>query len=173
MPTVRYQPATFANLSKGYTCDANKQMKIVFEGSFIKVIRGSETLYSLDMSGFGQFGSDFGGSFKKSYYIPAGGNYMLYGGNVAQAQGEVSMIVIRARYDSSIPAENQYITIDYKGEIFPCRNLMFLTGATKDDIPWAGWDLDETVASPDLDLGGMLISNPTSGEVEIQILVMN
>ena len=65
---------------------------------------------------------------------------------------------------------------------------MFLTGSILEQSPWQGWDLepydttkppinyspqiDPNVTSPDFSLGGILIYNPTGGEVEIQMLVM-
>ena len=186
MPNI---PTTDQSKIRGIDCNPQKQKKIVFEGSTLKIISGSNTLYGLDLSNFGQFGSEFGGSFKKSYYIPSNNSYTLYGGNIAQDQGEVSMIIIMVNYDKSIPPSDQYITIEYKGKILPCGNLMFLTGTTIDDRPWQGWDLepfdpnkplinyspqlDPNITSPNFELGGMLIYNPTIGEVEVQILVMN
>ena len=171
------------------TCDLQKQKKIIFEGSTLKIISGANTLYALDLSNFGQFGSEFGGSFKKDVYIPSQQTYTLFGGNVAQEQGEVSMIIVMVNYDSSIPLADQHLTIEYKDKLFSCGNLMFLTGTTKDTQPWQGWDLepynlsappinfsptiDPNVTSPNFDLGGMLIFNPTIGEVEVTILVMN
>jgi len=186
MPNVL---TTDTTLIQGYDCNPQKQKKLIFEGCTLKIISGSNTLYGLDLCNFGQFGSENGGSFKKSYYIPTGGTYTLFGGNVAQEQGEVGMIVIQVNYDKTVAIEDRYITINYKGSVFACGPLMFLTGTTEDTIVWHGWDLepyntsappihfspqiDPNVTSPDFNLGGMLIYNPTIGEVEVQILVMN
>lgn len=174
----------------GYDCTPSGQKRIIFEGSTLKVVSGSSTLYGLELGSFGQFGSEFGGSFKKTHYINPSEYYTLYGGNIAQDQGEVGMIVIKVRYDKSIPKEDQYITIEYKGKIIPCGTLLFVTGVTKDDVIWHGWDLepyntnysptinyspqlDPNITSPDFSMGGMLIYNPTIGQIEVQILVMN
>ena len=186
MPNVL---STDQSLIQGYNCNPEKQKKIIFEGSTLKIISGAQTLYSLDLSNFGQFGSEAGGSFKKSYYIPSLSTYTLFGGNIAQEQGEVGMIIMLVNYDSYIPDAGRYITIEYKGSIITCNNLTFLTGTTMDTTPWQGWDLepynlaaspinyspqlDPNISSPDFNYGGMLIYNPTSAEVEIQILVMN
>ena len=161
-------------------CNPQKQKKIIFEGSTLKIISGSETLYALDLSTFGQFGSEWGGSFKKNYYVPSKQTYSVFAGNISQVQGEVSMIVVMVNYDKSIPAADRHLIIEYHGHIFPCGPLMFLTGSTLDDRPWHGWDMDpedvtvsSPVSSPNFDLGGLLIFNHTIGEVEVQILVMN
>lgn len=171
-------------------CNPEKQKKIVFEGSSLKILMGSQVLDTVDMSSLFHPASINGGNFRKRIYIPSDGSYNLYGGNIAQDQGEVSLIVIRVKYDKSIPEGDRVIYWEYKGNIFPCNNLMFLTGKTLDSDPHKGWDLepynadvspapvfspslDPQPTSPDLSLGGIKISNPTLKEVELEILVMN
>lgn len=185
MPNVLSTDQTYI---QGVDCNPQKQKKIIFEGSTLKVISGSNTLFGIDFSNFGQFGSEFGGSFKKDVYIQSQQTYTLYGGNISQAQGEVSMIVLMVRYDSATALVDRHISVDYKGKIIPCGTLLFLTGVTKDDVAWHGWDLEPytnaspipysptispNVTSPDYDFGGLLIYNPTNGEIEVEILVMN
>ena len=171
-------------------CNPEKQKRIVFEGAFLKIVMGSNVLDTVDMSSLFHPASINGGNFKKRIYIPSNGSYDLYGGNIAQDQGEVSMIIIRVKYDKSISETDRVIYWEYKGNIFPCKNLMFLTGKTLDSIPHQGWDLEPYAAdvspapvfSPVLDpqptspnplLGGIKINNPTLKEVELEILVMN
>jgi hypothetical protein len=168
-------------------CNPEKQKKIVFEGSFLKIIMGSQVLDSVDLSGFFHPASMTGGSFKKRTYIPSGGSYNLYGGNIAQDQGEVSMIVIRVKYDPTLSEGEKLIYWEYEGNLFPCNNLLFLTGKTLDHIKHHGWDLEPYAqeastfspvlspqpTSPDFSLGGITLRNPTLKEVEVEILVMN
>ncbi len=160
----------------GPDCNPQKQKKIVFEGSILKIISGANTLCSVDLSNFGVFGSENGGSVKRSYYIPAGGSYTLTVSNISQDQGEVSMIVLFVNYDNSLPDYDRRIQVEYKGNYIPCGNMLFLTGTTIQDIPWHGWDMssyDVSVTSPQLEYGGLFIYNPTIAEIEVQILVMN
>lgn len=174
---------------KSIDCNPVKQKKIIFEGSFLKIISGSQVLDSVDLSGFSHFASEFGGSMKKRVFIPSLQNYYLYAGNIGQDQGEVSLIIMKVRYDSSLPEEEKYLTWEYEGKIFPIKNLMFLTGRTLDAIKHHGWDLEAyndqatspqfsptlnpVLTSPDLTFGGILIYNRTGKEVEVEILVMN
>jgi len=167
---------TDSSLICGPDCNPQKQKKIIFEGSILKIISGSSTLVSVDLSHFGIFGSENGGSVKRSYYIPSGGSYTLTASNIAQEQGEVSLIVVFVNYDKIVPDYNRRIQVEYKGNYIPCGNMLFLTGATKDDIPWHGWDMspyDVSVTSPQIEYGGLFIYNPTIAEIEVQILVMN
>lgn len=182
---------------KSIDCNPEKQKKIVFEGSFLKIIMGSNVLYSLDMSGFFHPASINGGSFKKRIYISPESSWDLYGGNIAQDQGEVSLIVIKVKYDKALTDDERLIFWEYKGKTFPLKNLLFLTGKTLDHIKHHGWDLEPynvygdpsnispvvdpefspvlspQPISPDFSLGGIKIINPTLKEVELEILVMN
>lgn len=184
MPNVLSSDPRFIRYAN---CNPEKQKKIVFEGSFLKIIMGSQVLDTVDLSKFFHPASITGGSFKKRTYIPSGGSYNLYGGNIAQDQGEVSMIVIRVKYDSTLPENEKLIYWEYEGNLFPCNNLLFLTGKTLDRVKHHGWDLEPYSSeastfspvlspqptSPDFSLGGITLRNPTLKEVEVEILVMN
>lgn len=178
-------------------CNPEKQKKIVFEGSFLKIIEGAKVLHSLDMSGFFHPASINGGSFKKRIYIEAEKSWNLYGGNIAQDQGEVSLIIVKVKYDKSLTEDQKLIYWEYKGKTFPLKNVLFLTGKTLDHVKHHGWDLEPynvygdptnvspvidpefspvlspQPTSPDLSLGGIKIMNTTIKEVELEILVMN
>lgn len=168
-------------------CNPEKQKKIVFEGSFLKIIMGSEVLDKVDFSNFFHPASINGGSFKKRAYISPGGSYNLYAGNIAQDQGEVSMVVIKVKYNAKLAEGEKLIYWEYEGNLFPCRNLLFLTGKTLDRVKHHGWDLEPystgtssfspvlspQPTSPDFSLGGIILRNTTSEEVEVEILVMN
>jgi hypothetical protein len=89
-------------------------------------------------------------------------------------------------YESLLDSE-RLIHWEYKGNLFPLKNILFLTGKTLDHIKHHGWDLepyapeDSTFSpvlspqptSPDLSLGGIVLKNTTLKEVEVEILVMN
>jgi len=160
---------------------------------------GSQVLDSVDLSSLFQPGSINGGSFKKRVYIPASGSWNLYGGNVAQDQGEVSLVVIRVKYSPNLADSDCLLYYEYKGNLFPLKNLLFLSGKTLDHQKHHGWDLEPynvpgdtispsaiTMPSPEFSpalspqptveypsLGGIIIRNPTVQEVELEILVLN
>jgi hypothetical protein len=178
-------------------CNPEKQKKIVFEGSILKIIEGSKVLHSVDMSGFFHPASITGGSFKKRIFIDPETSWNLYGGNIAQDQGEVSLIIVKVKYDKSLTEDEKLIFWEYKGRTFPLKNVLFLTGKTLDHVKHHGWDLEPynvygdptnvspvvdpefspvlspQPTSPDFSLGGIKIMNTTRKEVEVEILVMN
>jgi len=186
MPTIN---STDSRYIRSLECNPTKQKKIIFEGSSLKIISGSQVLDTTDLSTFSHFASEEGGSLKKSVFLAAGQTYNLHAGNIAQDQGEVSLVIMKVRYDSSLIDSEKYITWEYEGKIFPCKNLLFLTGRTLDNEKYHGWDLepftgitpapsfsptlDPIPSSPDLTFGGILVYNPTNKEVELEILIMN
>lgn len=168
-------------------CDPLKQKKIVFEGSSLKIIMGSQVLDTVDLSSIFHVSSENGGSFVKRLFISAGNQYALYGGNIAQDQGEVSLIVIKVKYDKSLEESQKLISMSYLGKTLPIKNMTFLTGKTLDHIKHHGWDLEPygqandvsspvlspMPTSPDFTRGGIIINNLTTKEIEVEILVMN
>ena len=192
--------STDSRYIKYIDCNPEKQKKIIWEGSSLKIIMGSQILHSVDMSSLFHPASISGGSFKKRIYIQPDSFYKLYGGNIAQDQGEVSMIIIKVKYDKSLTDAERLMYWEYKGDLFPLKNLLFLSGKTLDHVKHHGWDLEpynvvgDTVSpgvtSPVIDprysphlspqptqeypaLGGIILRNTTLKEVEIEILVIN
>jgi hypothetical protein len=192
--------STDSRYIKYIDCNPEKQKKVVFEGQFLKIIMGSQVLYSIDMTDVFHPASINGGNFKKRIYIQPESSYDLYGGNIAQDQGEVSLVIIKVKYDKSLLDSERLIHWEYKGNLFPLKNILFLTGKTLDHIKHHGWDLEpynvvgDTVSpgitspvvdpefvpllspqptTPDLSLGGIVIRNTTLKEIELEILVIN
>lgn len=186
MPIIN---TTDSRYIKNLDCNPTKQKKIIFEGSSLKIISGSQVLDTTDMSNLSHFASEEGGSLKKTIFLPSGKTYNLRAGNIAQDQGEVSLIIIKVKYDSSLTDSEKYIIWEYNGKTFPCKNLLFLTGRTLEHQKYHGWDLepftgvspnpsfspalDPIPTSPDLSFGGIIISNTTLKEIELEILIMN
>jgi hypothetical protein len=193
--------ATDQRKIKNANCDLEKQKRIIFENTSLKVVMGSQTLYSMDLKSFFHPATLNGGTFKKRVYIAPGGEYDLYAGNIGNDFGDVSLIIIRVvRYDKKLSENEKVIFWQYLGNMFPIKDLMFLTGKTLDTVKHHGWDLEPYAAvstgspsfgspsfgspsfipalhnettSPDFSLGGIKINNTTTGEVELEILVMN
>lgn len=98
---------------------------------------------------------------------------VLNGGGI----GEASFIMIKASYPSSLPVANRYINIIYKGDYLPMANLTIFTGNPSEYspyIPGRGWDLDPNgsdIESPFFENGGMLLYNPHSVRVNVEVLV--
>jgi hypothetical protein len=66
---------------------------------------------------------------------------------------------------------------------------MILTGRTKPDVPWQGWDLSyysnnppnppfsptiyPPISSPDNTFGGIMFTNPSTYDVDLEIFIFN
>ncbi len=176
-------------------CNPGVYRKIVFQSCNLNIKEGSNVLSSISLCDFKLESLDSselggcGGSLKKNITINAGSNYVLTAPEVGQAQGEVQMIVVKVKYKKEQDEEDRYLTWEYKGNVYPIYSLMFLTGRTKPDIPWQGWDLSyysnnppsptfspslyPIVTSPDSTFGGIMFTNPGTYEVDLEILIFN
>jgi hypothetical protein len=100
------------------------------------------------------------------------------------------MIVVKVRYQKEHPDEERFLTWEYKGQTYPIRSLMVLTGRTEAEIPWQGWDLSyysnnppsptfsphlyPVVSSPNPSFGGIMFSNLSDTySTELEIFVFN
>ena len=177
-------------------CDPANYKKAVFDMCSLSIIEGVNTLTSVSLCDFQLegLGSDTlnggcGGSSDRRIEIPAKSNYTLTAPEVGQAQGEVQMIVVKVKYSDKIDSDARYLTWEYKGNVYPINTLMILTGRTKADEAWQGWDLSSYAPTPpspdfspgtfpsvgdtDLDFGGILFNNPSEYPVDLEILIFN
>jgi hypothetical protein len=91
--------------------------------------------------------------------------------------GELSFIMIKATYPTTLPVSSRFINIIYNGAYLPMANLTILTGNPNDYSPYLpgrGWDLDPNgsdIESPYFSQGGMLIYNPHSVRVNVEVIL--
>jgi len=145
--------------------------------------------FKLESLGSSELGG-CGGSLKRSITLSPSSTYTLTAPEIGQAQGEVQMIVVKVKYQKDHPDEERYLNWEYKGSVYPIKNLMILTGRTEPDIPWQGWDLSyysnnppnpsfspqpyPPITSPSLSFGGIMFSNPSDKyKTELEIFVFN
>jgi hypothetical protein len=177
-------------------CNPGVFRRVSFQSCNLNITEGSNVLssvsfcdFKLESLGSSEMGG-CGGSLKKSVILPALESYTLTAPEIGQAQGEVQMIVVKVKYLKDHPVEERYLNWEYKGEIYPIKDLMILTGRTKPDVPWYGWDLSyysntptspefnppvyPPVTSPDLLFGGIMFSNPSEEyNTELEIFILN
>jgi hypothetical protein len=97
----------------------------------------------------------------------------------SEGLGEVSFIMIKASYPSTLPAVSKYINIIYNGSYLPMGSLSIFTGNPSQYSPYIpnrGWDLDPNgsdIESPFFSEGGMLLYNPHSVRVNVEVLLAN
>lgn len=95
----------------------------------------------------------------------------------SEGLGEISFIMIKATYPSTLPVSNRYINIIYNGQYLPMANLTILTGNPSDISPYfydRGWDLDPNgsdIESPFFNQGGMILYNPHSVRVNVEVIL--
>lgn len=91
--------------------------------------------------------------------------------------GEISFIMIKASYPTTLPVASRYINMIYNGNYLPMGNLTILTGNPGDYSPYLadrGWDLDPNgsdIESPYFSEGGMLLYNPHSVRVNVEVIL--
>jgi hypothetical protein len=176
-------------------CNSGSNRKIGFETCKISVIEGPNILQTISLCDFtlesleGDENGGCGGSATRIVTLTSNGNYTLVAPEVGQEQGEVQMIAVKVKYKKNHPTEDRYLTWEYKGKIYPLGSMMFLTGRTKPNESWYGWDLSNysypptspdfspqifpPASSPDLSFGGILFSNPNMYDVELEIMIFN
>jgi hypothetical protein len=176
-------------------CNPGVYRRVVFQSCNLDIREGSNVLssvslcdFKLESLGSGDLGG-CGGSAKKNIIIAGGSNYILTAPEVGQAQGEVQMIVVKVKYKKEQTEEDRYLTWEYKGNVYPINSLMILTGRTKPDVPWQGWDLSyysnnppnppfsptiyPPISSPDNTFGGIMFTNPSTYDVDLEIFIFN
>ncbi len=95
----------------------------------------------------------------------------------SEGLGELCFIMIKATYPSVLPVSSRFINILYNGAYMPMANLTILTGNPSDISPYMdnrGWDLDPNgsdIESPFFSQGGMLLYNPHSVRVNIDVIL--
>jgi hypothetical protein len=88
-----------------------------------------------------------------------------------------SFILIRAKYPMALPVSSRFITIIYKGEVLPMSDLTILTGNINTGSPgnsFFSWDLSQiasTTGSPSFLHHGMILQNPHSVKVNIEVIL--
>jgi len=176
-------------------CNPGVYRRVGFQSCNLDIKEGSKILSSVSLCDFkleslgnSELGG-CGGSSKKNITLTAGSNYILTAPEIGQAQGEVQMIVVKVKYKKEQKEEERYLTWEYKGNVYPINSLMFLTGRTKPDVPWQGWDLSyysnnpptppfspsiyPPISSPDNSFGGIMFTNPSTYDVDLEIFIFN
>jgi hypothetical protein len=181
---------------KNLDCNPGVYRRIFFQSCNLDLKEGSNVLNSISLCDFkleGLGGSEMGGCggvLKKNVIIKPNSNYTLTAPEIGQDQGEVQLIAVKAKYNTSLEVEDRWINWEYKGATYPMNSLMILTGRTQAGTPWQGWDLSyysnnppspsfspqifPPISSPDPTMGGIMFSNPnTTYEVQLEIFIFN
>lgn len=90
----------------------------------------------------------------------------------AEGLNNVDFVLIKATYPSTLPVASRFINVIYQGNYLPLSNLMILTGNS--NYIFGGWDLDPNgsdIESPYFEQGGMLLYNPHSSRVNVEVII--
>jgi len=90
----------------------------------------------------------------------------------AEGLNNVDFVMIKATYPTSLPVSNRFINILYNGNYLPMANLTILTGNS--NYIFGGWELDPNgsdIESPYFEQGGMLLYNPHSVRVNVEVII--
>jgi hypothetical protein len=142
----------------------------IFQRCNLQVIRGTTVLREISLCDTDIILNNYS-SFSGCVY----GNSSLILNS--EGLGEISFLMIKATYPSSLPVSSRFINIIYDGQYLPMANLTILTGNPSDISPYfydRGWDLDpngSNIESPFFNQGGMLLYNPHSVRVNIDVIL--
>lgn len=90
----------------------------------------------------------------------------------AEGLSNVDFVMIKVSYPSTLPIASKYINIIYNGAYLPIANMTILTGNS--NYIFGGWDLDPNgsdIESPYFEQGGMLLYNPHSVRVNVEVVI--
>ncbi|NBU97406.1 MAG: hypothetical protein EBS19_04170 [Spirochaetia bacterium] len=142
----------------------------IFQRCNLQVIRGTTVLREISLCDTNIVLNNYS-SFSGCVY--ANSSLILN----AEGLGELCFIMIKATYPSVLPVSSRFINILYNGAYMPMANLTILTGNPSDISPYMnnrGWDLDpdgSDIESPFFSQGGMLLYNPHSVRVNIDVIL--
>lgn len=160
------------NTANKITCSdlsSSTVKSMIFENYGLSILEGSKTLFSLLLKDlFFPVNSYQFSEFK----IGASGSIMLDPGNISNANGDVTAIVIVVKYptkdagDVALTETDKYINYTYSSnsQTYPIGKMMLLSGT---DSPNNGWNL---MGSP----GGLVLTNPHSNfDVDVKVLLIS
>jgi hypothetical protein len=151
-------------------CDTIQFEGAIFQRCNLQVVRGTTLLREISLCDTNIILNNYS-SFSGCVY----GNSSL----ILNAEGleELCFIMIKATYPSVLPVASRFINIIYNGSYMPMSNLTILTGNPSYISPYfnnRGWDLDPNgsdIESPFFSEGGMLLYNPHSVRVNIEVIL--
>jgi hypothetical protein len=137
----------------------------IFQRCNLQIIRGTTVIREISLCDTNIILNNFS-AFSGCVY----GNSSLI--LTAEGLNNVDFIMIKATYPSTLPVASRFVNILYNGSYLPMGNLTILTGNS--NYIFGGWDLDPNgsdIESPYFEQGGMLIYNPHSVRVNIDVII--
>jgi hypothetical protein len=151
-------------------CNTIEFEGVIFQRCNLQVVQGTTVLRELSLCDTDIIINNFS-TFSGCVY---GNSSLLLN---SEGLGELSFIMIKASYPSTLPVASRFINIIYNGAYLPMSNLTILTGNPSDTspfIPNRGWDLDPNgsdIESPYFSSGGMILYNPHSVRVNVEVVL--
>lgn len=151
-------------------CDTIQFEGAIFQRCNLQVIKGTTVIREISLCDTDITLNNYS-SFSGCVY---GNSTLLLN---AEEMGELSFIMIKVSYPGTLPVSNRFINVIYKEKYFPLANFMILTGNTSSVSPHIqnrAWDLDPNgsdIISPYFNQGGMLLYNPHSIRVNVDVIL--
>jgi hypothetical protein len=137
----------------------------IFQRCNLQVVRGTTVLRDISLCDTDIVLNNYS-SFSGCVY---GNSSLLLS---AAGLNNVDFVMIKATYPNTLPVSNRFINILYNGNYLPMANLTILTGNS--NYIFGGWDLDPNgsdIESPYFEQGGMLLYNPHSVRVNVEVVI--
>lgn len=157
----------------------NDPNEIEFIKESFEVVYQDKTLDKLDVMDFFHPLQSFSNYQKQTFVILPKTSANLDPASFSDTNGEVSFLIAKAEYLPGISIEEKVLFWDYKGNQ---RNIMgeimILTGAIKESLPWKGWDVDPFstyghTGPANSANGGFIFTNPTDSEIQLTVITAN
>ena len=157
----------------------NDQPKVKFIKEYYSVIRKEETMDKVSLVEFFHPLQSFSDYQKQTVVIDPLTTINLDPSYFNSTEGEVSLIVVKAEYLPEADTNEKMIFWDYGNTPRKIMgSIMILSGSIKNGFPWHGWDVDPFNTynhsnPPDINDGGISVTNPTPKTVKLTILITN
>lgn len=143
-----------------------------FDKCTLTVIKGNNTVNTLSLCDFSMDISNF---FSQSLRLKGNTAFLLDDGEIGLINGEIKFIVIKVSYPSTFTNyADKYINLNYIDSTYPIGELNIWTGNPKDGYTGRGIKVTTPsgeYTSPYFNSGGIVIHNPHSNYVDMDVMI--
>ena len=144
-----------------------------FDRCTLLVTRDTSLINSMN---FCNFSMDIDDYFAQHLRLKGGSAFLLDDAGISSFNGEVKFLLVKVTYPSSFTTyTDKFINFKYMGNTYPISELLIMTG-NPSITPGTGIVVSPGISeysSPFFSLGGIVLLNPHSNYVEIDIIIAN
>lgn len=142
-----------------------------FDRCTLLITRDNSLINAMNLCNYSMEIDDF---FTQHVRLKANGAFLLDDAGIGKSFGQVKFLLIKVKYPSTFTNyTDKYIEIKYQGTTYPIGELHIWTG-NPSTVPVTGVVVDpggSEYTSPYFDIGGVVIYNPHSNYVDLDIMI--